>query len=49
MIEAGSVMAIDQKIELIIYQNDKDDVLPQLSDMLTNKIMEISSQWITTL
>jgi hypothetical protein len=43
MIEAGSGMAIDQKIELIIYQNDKDNVLPEFSDILTNKIMEISS------
>lgn len=42
MIEAGSVMAIGQKIELIIYQNDKDNVLPEFSDILTNKIMEIS-------
>ena len=38
MIEAGSVMAIGQKIELIIYQNDKDNVLPEFSDILTNKI-----------
>ena len=48
MIEAGSVMAIDQKNELIIYQNDKGFYLPQLFDMLNSKIMEIILQWITT-
>ena len=43
MIEAGSVMAIGQKIELIIYQNDKDNVLLEFPDILTNKMMEKSS------
>jgi hypothetical protein len=43
MIKAGSVMVIGQKIELIIYQNDKDNVLLEFPDILTNKMMEKSS------